>query len=552
MFLFLIKHMNTQQNMKKKCDDATRGNSVAHFERMKKTISINDGIRYFTPKTVSSHDQNTPFLADEVTYLSITNKDHHISQISEGYIHIIAKYNLRISGITSTDISDENKLLKLFVGHKSSNQIMYQLWIRSNNAETGYEQNQMIREGFAMAAIQDHCSKSLHKYTHSLYEDVAAYNQYVCGTYVNLDDIKDGAPHPYEVEYIIPFDDICALQAFDEYPNGVVGDIELKFYVRDTGLVWCMVDPRTVLDVKTLLQDEDVDVELPTKGIIFDHKFAQIGNPANIVRKFTVTDKKATLESGVCTLSCDSMVVTKCEANMKGFKVCDKSLKEIARIFSTPVYIPSQELNYNAFPTPAGEDGLQDTLNTALFNVTSMYVMFPRRPGDITCFENPCIDNFYIKALGVQYPDKVGSTLGARFLQDQLVAADLDGGLKPTRELVDSYTMVKNDGNGVRYKNSLSDATSFCAIIQTECGGAGYVFDGIDSSGQSVPIEIGFRPLHRGVNDTYFNVVTGDRPATHPPAPQLWLIRDTYWSVDTAGGLQYHKFGTPEELQMEL
>ena len=237
---------------------------------------------------------------------------------------------------------------------------------------------------------------------------------------------------------------------------------------------------------------------------------------------------------------------------MKGFKVCGKSLHEIAEIFAKPVYIPAQELNYNAFPTQANEDGLQDTLNTALFNVTSMCVMFPRRPGDMTCFENPCIDNFYIKALGTQYPDKVGSTLGARFLQDQLVAADLDGGLAPTKELVDSYTQVKNDGSGVRYKNCLSDGTSFMAIIQTERNGAGYVFDGIDSDGQSVPIEIGFRPLHRGANDTYYNVVVGDRDPTHPPAPQLWLVRDTYWSVDSVEGLKYHKFGTPAELQLEM
>ena len=57
-------------------------------------------------------------------------------------------------------------------------------------------------------------------------------------------------PHEVEFEINLPFDDILALQAFDLYPNKVCGELELKFYVKPRGLIWCMVDPLRVKEYK--------------------------------------------------------------------------------------------------------------------------------------------------------------------------------------------------------------------------------------------------------------------------------------------------------------
>ena len=83
--------------------------------------------------------------------------------------------------------------------------------------------------------------------------------------------------------------------------------------------------------------------------------------------------------------------------------------------------------------------------------------------------------------------------------------------------------------------------------VQTERGNAGYTFDGIDSQGQNIPIQIKGNPKFTGLQDTYYNV---DAAGTiHPPPPQIWLCRDTYWLASTSG-LKYVPFDTPAEKQL--
>jgi hypothetical protein len=180
--------------------------------------------------------------------------------------------------------------------------------------------------------------------------------------------------------------------------------------------------------------------------------------------------------------------------------------------------------------------------------------MFPKHSNDYTVFENPCIDQFALRVMGVQYPERVISSLGPRFYQMELTAADLDGPLRPTNEFIDSYTMRKNTETGVPYSFALRDGTSFALIIQSERNESGYVFDGIDSGGQSTPIDIQFVPLYSGANDTYYNVdmdVDTHVGTSHPPAPQLWFCRDVYWSMDVDNGLKFHKYGEPDGYQSQ-
>jgi hypothetical protein len=93
--------------------------------------------------------------------------------------------------------------------------------------------------------------------------------------------------------------------------------------------------------------------------------------------------------------------------------------------------------------------------------------------------------------------------------------------------------MQRNDKQGNRYKNTLRDASSFMWLNQLERNGAGYTFDGYDSNGQNVSVQIKGQPIYSGVNDTYYNV--DNDGSIHPPAPEIWLCRDCYFKVSTAG-----------------
>ena len=184
-----------------------QGNVSMYFEKLRELVARNDGTRSFILRTEDCHDQNAPFNQSQETRLRITHGDHMISQITEGFINFKLKVTLKLAS-PITDIIDDDRLAKIFVGFKSSNQLLDQLQIMSNNVSTGYQQNECCREGYCYSTIKPYSEKKTRKYTHSLYENVTNYSQSVCGTYIDLLDFADGEAHEYEFEVNLPFEDI--------------------------------------------------------------------------------------------------------------------------------------------------------------------------------------------------------------------------------------------------------------------------------------------------------------------------------------------------------
>ena len=540
--------MHSHLNVRLTNKDQAQGNVANYFENLSELVQTNDGTRSFVLRTVDCHDQAAPFTASQETRIAITHSDHQISQITDGFLTFRIKLMLQLTGIDPT-FADKDHLCKIFVGFKSSNQILDQLQILCRNLSTGYQQNECCREGFAYSTLKPRNEKKTRKYVHSLYENVSIYSPSVCGTYIDVAEFKDGLPHPVEFEVNLPFDNILALQAFDLYPNIVCGDLELKFYVKPRGLVWCMVDPLNVKEYKEMMEGDSINFTCEQNlSAMFKHAFTQIDNSAEIIRSFTEADSgvegvaKITADKGAATLQCVGMEVRSLKSNMYGFNVTSESLRKIAQLFETPQIIPSQQLDYNAFPIAATAAGIQSTINMPVTNTTCISIMFPKYDNDYTVFENPVYNNLQLTVNGKNMPDEVVSSQGARFLQQQLIASDLSGGLECTKEFEDSIVMAKNASGGTRYANSLSDGTSFMWNVQCERNNAGYTFDGIDSNGQNIPIQIKGQPLYSGANDTYYNVNAAG--TIHPPPPQIWLCRDTYFVLSTAG-VQYEAFSSP-------
>jgi hypothetical protein len=228
-------------------------------------------------------------------------------------------------------------------------------------------------------------------------------------------------------------------------------------------------------------------------------------------------------------------------ANISGFNCTQATLAGLRELYQTPWRIPTEYLEYFAFPTPPDGNGLQSSTQITAHNDKDIYIMFPQRANDYTVFENPMIGNFYIKIMGQQYPERVYDTLSQRFYQNMIIAADLDAGLRPTKDFIDMYTMKKNvEQTGTRFNNTLRDQTNFALIVQTERNQSGFVFDGIHSNGQSTPLEIHFNPLFPGINDTYYNFDPNE-PTAHPPPPQAWLCCDAFWEADPIKGLVFRK-----------
>ena len=546
--------MHSSFNQRLANKDQSQGHVASYFENLHTLLQLNDGTRSFILRTVDCHDQSAPFSESQETRIQITHDDHMISQISDGFLTFKVNLTLQLTGIDS-GFSDSNNLCKLFVGFKSSNQILDQLQILSRNLNTGYQQNECCREGFAYSTIKPFTEKKTRKYTHSLYENVDSYSPSICGTYINIQDFKDGLPHNVEFEINLPFDDILALQAFDMFPNFCCGNIELKFYVKSRGLVWCALNPSKVKDYKEVMEGEKINIDLSSVNLasLYKHAFTQINNNASIITTWTETPGSGsdpttiTAEQGSAMLQCTGMTIQMLKSNMYGFGINNKSAQKIMEIFRTPQVIPSQMLDYNAFPLAATRSGIQSTINMPITNCTCISIMFPKHDNDYTVFENPIYNNVQLTVNGKNLPDEPVSTQGARFLQYQLVASDLAGGLQCTKEYEDSIIMSKNDSGGIRYKNCLSDGTSFMFNIQCERNGAGYTYDGFDSNGQNIAIQLKGQPIYTDENDTYWNY-NNDSGATNPPPPQIWCCRDTYF-LASVNGLQYFNCDSPPNSQ---
>ena len=393
----------------------------------------------------------------------------------------------------------------------------------------------------------------------------------VCGTYVPLKTLADGAEHDITFAVNLPINNILALQAFDLWPSRA-GPLTLKFYVKPKGLVWCMVNPAKVLAHKTVICEDDIDVDdfNPTPDRLFRHAFTQIGNEANIIGRCE-PDADTNLHfleigSEKLRLDCVQMTVIKLKSNLTCFNVIESTKNEIQELLSKGIIIPTQKLHYNAWNT-SSTPNMQLTLNQPLNNVTMMSIMFPRSGNDYTVFMNPFLQNLQLSINGENYPDDVYSTTSARFFESQMAAADLDGNSQPTKEYINSLTCLMNDErdtNNKRYKDTTFDNTSFMWNVATERPDAGYCWDGIDTNGANISIQIRATPIYNtnyttdtgevimNGNNTYF-VPDIDKSQDHAPAPQIWTCSDCYF-VCSLRGLDFFDGAPPgsQEIEYEI
>ena len=633
------------------------GNVNDTFQKMRNIINVNDGTRSFSFRTVDCHDQPAPFHQGQYSQISLTHPDHFISDIDKGFLTFHIKLDLQLNTDLAKlqEINDPNNFYKLFVGFKSSNQLFDRLEILHNNVNVGYQQNECIREGFLYSVLKPETEKMRRRFVHSLWENISNYSQTHAGSYVNLNSFKDGGKTTTEFDLNVPFDDLLALQAFDLFPNGIIGDLSIRFQVSPAGLVWAAIDPYTVAEAKAFLEDNDTvsPEELDKLKQIkahghLKHQFTQIGNEAIIpgpgdnpnppspdpaptkyqlkyelldhyipastnipvtdvletsTFMFSYTDEEfaelgiektddnkvicnkhyikehgsipsskhpagnvyvnfvskteanklmsAHYSSQPATLTVNRMTITLCKSNMQGYGVCEATRASIESILREGLVIPSQKVDYHAFPIAAAANGIKSTLNIPLINVTSMSLLFPKHHNDLTVFENPVYQNCFLNIGGKNFPDENVSTIGARFFESQLTAGDLDGiTLQCSKEFEDSFTMPKNDENGVRYRNTLSDATSFVFNVQTERASAGYCYDGLDGGKGNIQIQVNGQPIFTGDNDTYYKIIEPSGAIVRPPPVQLCLCRDTYFKL-SLDGLEYIDDESPAGSQVD-
>ena len=540
-----------------------QGDVYKYFkDKLSNLTQRNGGDHYFNWKTFECTEQSAPHPVGTKSYLRLTTENFDITHMDKSFISVLlslfVKLDQPLTGIKEKDV---NKLLLIFLGLKNAAEFFGKLDTICNNVMLKNTQDEAVREQFAYNSIKGRPQKATAKFYHSTWENVSNKNDSVCGVYIPLADIADGQPHKVQMELAIPYQDFLKYQAFTLYPNRIVGELQELVQTSLEGFVWAPLNPSVVKEREEFLDDSSIAESFPA-NIGITRKFTQVGNPATIVIEMkdgtaptlepdsgylkvpNGTTNGLDIKLGKATLSITAGTIDKMSTNIAGFNVKPDCYEQIYSLLKEPIIVPSQTLDRRQFPSAASSNGINANIDIALSNATNITVMFPKRHNDVTCFDNIMYQNVSLSVNKHQYPDTEVSTIGARFYQMQLVANELDGTLEATKEFEDSFTVPLNDPvTGKRYKNCRSDATSFGINFQLERSNAGYVFDGIDTNTQTIPINFKGDPIYKGDNDTYY-IFDPEHPDQHPPPPELWICQDTYFTM-SVDGLKYHGPTTP-------
>ncbi|MBQ8206635.1 MAG: hypothetical protein IJZ77_04155, partial [Bacilli bacterium] len=448
-----------------------QGEIAEYFKKMRSTIERNDGTRSFEWITDTCHDQQAPFDHNKETRIALTSTQHDISDFSKGFFTLkVTVKDVMIAGLGNID--DPYHLLKGILCWRDSNSAFRQIQLWVNGHSTGYNQQEGIREGFAYSSTKGE-EEMTQRFIHTLYEKAVSYSPQICGSYFNFSDFVGNQTRDLEWDVNVPFDDLLLLQAFDLFPNFAIPNVELRVILDPAGLVWCPVNPQAVYDTKTFLEEEEIPFTLP--HLNYTHHFTQVNNSATAITNFSVDESNnVTASSGEVTLICNRLRVNDFSSHMAGFGICEQSKQEIMQELAKGIDVPAQYLTFDSFPDAANVNGIQTSLRATLSNVANLSVVFPRHANDITVMQNPMYQNLQLRIDNKNYPDRALSTLGAEFLQMQVIASDLDGPIQCTQEFEDAYTQTKNDAtNGKRYANTLRDDTRFIWNVQLERNGGG-------------------------------------------------------------------------------
>jgi hypothetical protein len=233
------------------------GNVLDSFRQLENLIPSNDGTRSFIILSSEAYDKPLPITGENTeTTISVTTPDHDISQIQDSFLIVDTSSTIRIGELSANAFPGGAEPV-IFVGFKSSNQVFRQMRVLINNVNTEYLSTECLREGYAYANLKGKAEKTSKKHSHTLYEDVSSYKLGVCGAYLPLSLWKNAQKTAtVNIRCIVPLSDLLPLQSFSLYPSRIVGQLALKIAFTMRGLIWCQVDPASVLEIENFLNNQ--------------------------------------------------------------------------------------------------------------------------------------------------------------------------------------------------------------------------------------------------------------------------------------------------------
>jgi hypothetical protein len=272
----------------------------------------------------------------------------------------------------------------------------------------------------------------------TLWEDAHNHDASVCGKYFSYWDLYNMMTDTNHLHVEFPvqigLDDMLIFQAFDLFPNCVLGNLELVIQCSADALVWCCCDP--LITLPEYLQrgcmnpTDNGDANLvawiasnsnPNNGES-RHTMLQVGAQHLVPfdtdcyydRRFIQAFQEGRCATNLLPVKGDrgrysyyfrdihlypvDILITEANSTLSGFKLPPQEIQLLSYHYAqTPMVVPAEIVRSYSFTTAPTDGGLNCVINVAMIFVKEICVLFPRLATDLTCFLNPMLANFSLQ-----------------------------------------------------------------------------------------------------------------------------------------------------------
>lgn len=524
------------------------GDLREYFKTFDKTIKKNSGIHDNKCLVMDCLEPQCPFGADTYVKLKMTDESIDVTNIDKSWINMRISFNLNIKSIISYNNNTPCSDQCLFVGFKSSNQIISGYRILNKNMKTGCEQPDAIYESTTTYFLKPEQEINGRPNVYSTWKAAFGCDEFVCGTYI---DIPHDAPlsstsFNCEFDLNIPFDDILALSGFTMYPNYLFGNLQIEIKTAiERSLVICQCDPYAVLfKTKTTAAAFPYLKERTISALVNrlkqNHRFFNIGE--RMVLPLETYNKEAQEFSSfgfIMTTSVSDFQIISCSSHINGFKIKQEIKDDLKQKYTkSPLIVASQLIDHQVCSGGLNKTNLNATASYSLTNVSNIFVTFPRTGKGESVSINPGFDTFQLFVDNEPYPQRIDSSTSSSYAEYCLSNSYLDS-LWSSNETL-TYSLLMNPHYRFIYDHSphddpvyygIKDYTNYVFNIATErlCGGKGIYCDGLNKDISLIRI------VGTTSSGNYYFKEAKENDLTSPPPPSLCFVQTCFWLCSPSG-----------------
>ena len=244
-----------------------------------------------------------PFQTNQEIELPITNTSFDVIEFSNSYIHLETQIHVRCSNppamntpsasdYSSTDdynasVNFHNMLAEnqfVMIGLKASPHMIRDYKFKfDGNVVSSTTQSDAVYESFLYSTFKAKSELENKKYVFSPYVEASQLDNSICGVYVPLSKLTTSGVY-LNLDVIIPIRELLCMEAFEEFPTKIFGELRLLFHTTPEAFVYTEVN--TITSLRKGIISGKIDKSLPYLSEIlavdkdtleYQHSFEQVG-----------------------------------------------------------------------------------------------------------------------------------------------------------------------------------------------------------------------------------------------------------------------------------